>query len=153
MIDPQTGETKTFQVQIPPGVRAGQRIRLAGKGSQGMGGGSAGDLFLRVEHAADPRLRLEGHDLHTVVPVTPWEAALGTQVTVPTLGGGIAVKVPPGSSTGRKIRLRGKGFPRRDQEPGDLYAELRVEVPPELSARERELFEELAKVSQFNPRR
>lgn len=152
MTDPGSGETSSFQVQIPPGVRPGQRIRLAGKGEKGRNGGASGDLFLHVEIAPDSRFKLDGHDLHTVVPLTPWEAALGGAVNVPTLGGAVTIRVPAGSSSGRKIRLRGKGFPRRGDEPGDLYAELRIEVPPHLSAREKELFEELAKVSHFHPR-
>lgn len=154
MLDPDTGARQTFQVAIPPGVRPGQRIRLSGKGAQGAGGAGAGDLYLRVEHTTDPRFRLEGKDLHVEVPVTPWEAALGGQVNVPTLNGsGVQIRVPAGTSSGRRIRLRGKGFPgRRGEEPGDLYAELRIAVPDELTPRERELFEELARVSQFAPR-
>ena len=150
--DPATGETKTLSVSIPPGVKPGGRIRLAGQGGSGSGGGAAGDLFLRVDLAPHARLRLEGQDLHTTVPIAPWEAALGGRATVPTLNGDLTIRVPPGTSSGRRIRLRGKGFPRRKGEPGDLYAELRIVVPEELSERARELWEELRESSDFDPR-
>uniref|UniRef100_UPI0034DE65D6 DnaJ C-terminal domain-containing protein n=1 Tax=Streptomyces flavofungini TaxID=68200 RepID=UPI0034DE65D6 len=101
-----------------------------------------------------PQFRLEGRDVHVQVPVTPWEAALGATVPVPTPGGGTAkVTVPAGSSSGRRLRLRGEGMPSPRGADGDLYAELRVMVPPTLSDRERELVEELAATSSFDPRR
>lgn len=150
--DPNTGQRKTLSVRIPPGVRAGQRIRLAGQGQPGMDGGQAGDLYLRIEIEPDPRFRVEGSDLHTTVPVTPWEAALGGEAEVQTLDGPVRVKIPPGSSTGRKIRLRGKGLPQAGGERGDLIAEIRVMVPEKLSERERELFEQLATDSSFRAR-
>ncbi len=150
--DPATGESKTYRVKIPPGVRTGQRIRLSGRGAKGSGSGKAGDLYLKLELAPDPRFRLEGSDLHTRLAVAPWEAALGTEAEVATLAGPVSVRVPPGSSSGRKIRLRGKGFPARDGAPGDLFAEIRVVVPQELTAEERELFEELKEKSPFRAR-
>ncbi|MFE3283220.1 DnaJ C-terminal domain-containing protein, partial [Streptomyces sp. NPDC059233] len=101
-----------------------------------------------------PQFRLDGRDVHVQVPVTPWEAALGATVPVPTPGGGTAkVAVPAGSSSGRRLRLRGEGMPGPRGADGDLYAELRVMVPPTLGDRERELFEELAATSSFDPRR
>jgi curved DNA-binding protein len=147
------GDGRDFDVNIPAGVVDGQRIRLAGEGGQGDGG--AGDLLLRVRLRPDPRFRLEGRDLHTELPVTPWEAALGAEVSVPTLDGSAKVRVPPGSSSGRKLRLRGQGFPGPGgdaSKAGDLYATIEIHVPKKLSDRERELFEELAEVSDFNPR-
>jgi curved DNA-binding protein len=155
--DGATGERKTLSVRIPPGVRSGQKIRLAGQGQAGRGG-SAGDLLLKIEVLPDPRFRIEGTDLYTTVPVTPWEAALGGEAEVATLDGAVRVRVPAGSSSGRKIRLRGKGLAGRNGsagsggEPGDLIAELRIVVPGELSDRERELFQELAETSEFRPR-
>src|SRR3954470_7626679 len=119
---------RDYEVNIPPGVRDGQRIRLAGEGSPGAGGGPPGDLFLRVRIKPDPRFRREGNDLYTDVPVAPWEAALGADVEVPTLNGTSRVKVPPGSSCGRKLRLRGEGMPG-----GDLYATVSIKVPKKLS--------------------
>jgi curved DNA-binding protein len=143
---------REYDVEIPRGVRDGQRIRLAGEGGQGMGDGPTGDLFLRVRIKPDPRFRLEGRDLHVDLPVTPWEAVLGATVEVPTLDGTSRVRVPPGSSTGRKLRLRGQGMPGPRGGHGDLYATIRVEVPKKPSDEERELFERLAEVSSFNPR-
>jgi curved DNA-binding protein len=142
------GDGRDFEVDIPPGVRDGQRIRLAGEGERGMGGGPSGDMFLRVRVRPDKRFRVEGQDVYTDLAVTPWEAALGAQVEVRTLVGTAQVKVPPGSSSGRRLRLRGEGVGG-----GDLYAVVQIHVPKQLSAQERELFERLAEVSDFNPRR
>ncbi|MEU8717299.1 J domain-containing protein [Streptomyces sp. NPDC048663] len=148
------GQPRRYEVDVPPGVTDGQRIRLAGEGGQGSGDATAGDLYLRVRVQPHPRFRLDGRDVHVQVPVTPWEAALGATVPVPTPGGGTAkVTVPAGSSSGRRLRLRGEGMPNPRGANGDLYAELRVMVPPALSDRERELFEELAATSSFDPRR
>jgi curved DNA-binding protein len=150
--DPSTGQRKTLSVKIPEGVRAGQRIRLAGQGQPGMGGGPPGDLYLRIEIEPDPRFRVEGADLHAMLLVTPWEAALGGDAEVQTLDGPVRVKVPAGSSSGRKIRLRGRGLPQAGGEKGDLLAEIRITVPEKLSDRERELFEGLAEASSFRAR-
>jgi curved DNA-binding protein len=150
--DPNTGQRKTLSVRIPEGVRAGQRIRLAGQGQPGMNGGQAGDLYLKIEIEADPRYKVDGANLQTPVAVTPWEAALGGEAEVQTLDGPVRVKIPAGSSTGRKIRLRGKGLPQAGGEKGDLIAEIRIVVPETLSERERELFEQLAAASSFRAR-
>jgi curved DNA-binding protein len=147
------GDGRDYEVNIPPGVRDGQRIRLAGEGSRGAGGGPAGDLFLRVRIKPHPRFRLEGRDIYVDLPVTPWEAVLGATVEVPTLDGTSRVKVPPGSSTGRRLRLRGQGMPSAKGDAGDLYAVVKIEVPPKPTPEERELFERLAEVSKFNPRK
>jgi curved DNA-binding protein len=153
--DGATGERKTLSVRIPPGVRSGQKIRLSGQGQAGRGG-AAGDLFLKIDVLPDPRFRVEGADLHTSVPVAPWEAALGGEAEVDTLDGSVRVRVPAGSSSGRKIRLRGKGLARKngsgEPERGDLIAELRIVVPETLTDRERELFEQLAEASEFEAR-
>jgi curved DNA-binding protein len=146
------GSGRDYEVNIPAGVVDGQRIRLAGEGARGPGGGRAGDLFLRVQLKPDSRFRVEGRDVYIDVRVAPWEAALGASVEVPTLTGTTQVKVPPGSSSDRKLRLRGKGLPSPRGKPGDLYATIKVMVPKKLTARERELFQELAEVSNFNPR-
>lgn len=151
--DPNTGQRRTLSVKIPEGVRAGQRIRLAGQGQQGMGGGAAGDLYLKIEIEPDPRFRVEGSDLHTAVAVAPWEAALGGDAEVQTLDGAVRVRIPAGSSSGRKIRLRGRGLPQAGNgAKGDLLAEIRIMVPEQLSERERELFEQLAEASSFRAR-
>ncbi|GAA0641594.1 DnaJ C-terminal domain-containing protein [Streptomyces thermocarboxydovorans] len=145
---------RRYEVDVPPGVTDGQRIRLAGEGGRGSGGAPAGDLYLRVRIKPHPRFRLDGRDVHVELEVTPWEAALGATVPVPTPSGATAkVTVPAGSSSGRRLRLRGEGMPGPHGANGDLYAELRIMVPPRLSDRERELWEELAAVSAFDPRR
>lgn len=143
---------RDFEVRIPPGVRDGQKIRLAGQGGEGASGGPAGDLYLRVRIKRHPRFRREDDDLVVEVPVAPWEAALGATVPVPTLDGSAKVKVPAGSSSGRRLRLRGEGMPGPGGRKGDLYASVRIVVPKTLEKRERELFEELAAVSRFDPR-
>lgn len=149
--DSMTGQSRKVTFNLPKGVLAGKKLRLAGKGLPGPTG-HAGDLYLKVDLKAHPRFRLEGRDLHTDLPVTPWQAALGGEISVRTFAGSVKLKVPAGSSTGRKIRLRGKGWPDGQGGDGDLYAEIKVMVPEELSERERELFEELAAVSTFKPR-
>jgi curved DNA-binding protein len=141
------GDGRSYDVNIPAGVREGQLIRLAGEGVQGAGGGPAGDLLLRVRIRPHPRFRREGSDLYVELPVTPWEAALGATVEVPTLDGSAKVKVPAGSASGRRLRLKGQGMPG-----GDLYATVSIKVPKTLSEDERRLFEELAEASSFNPR-
>ncbi len=148
--DAQSGETSRITFKIPAGVRDGQRIRLAGKGHPGARG--PGDLYLTVKLAADEHFRFEGDDLVTPLVVAPWEAALGTVAALATLDGEVKLKVPAGTSSGRRIRLRGKGYPTANGERGDLYAAVEIAVPDTLGDREKELFEELAKVSSFKPR-
>jgi curved DNA-binding protein len=143
---------REYDVNIPAGVVDGQRIRLAGEGSSGAGGGPSGDLFLRVRIRPHPRFRLQGRDLYVDLPVAPWEAALGATVETPTLDGSAKVKVPAGSSSGRKLRLRGQGMPNPNGSSGDLYASVKIMVPKRLRREERRLFEELAETSDFNPR-
>ncbi len=144
---------RTFDVDVPPGVRDGQRIRLSGEGVQGSGGGPTGDLYLRVRVRPDRRFRVEDRDVYTDLPVTPWEAALGAEVELRTLTGTARVRVPAGSSSGRKLRLRGEGLPNPRGTPGDLYAVVEIHVPKTPTDEERELFERLAQVSRFDPRR
>ena len=147
--DPMTGQTHTYSVNLPPGVRPGQKVRLAGRGGPGAGGSAPGDLYLKVELKPNPRFRLDGLDLHTTLPVTPWDAALGGEAAIKTMAGRVQVRIPPGSSSGRRIRLRGKGYPNPKGPAGDLYAEIQIVVPRKLSKKERELFEQLAAASSF----
>jgi curved DNA-binding protein len=140
---------RTLTVTIPRGVTDGQRIRLAGQGGSGAG---AGDLYLVVRLAPHPRYRVAGRDVTVDLPLAPWEAALGTSVAIDTPGGEAKVRVPPGTSSGRRLRLRGRGLPNPRGRPGDLYAEAVIKVPARLSADERRLFEQLAAVSTFDPR-
>jgi curved DNA-binding protein len=144
---------RTYDVTIPAGVSDGQRIRLAGQGGQGTGQAPAGDLFLVVRIAPHPRFRVEGRDLYTELPLAPWEAALGATVAVDAPGGEAKLRVPAGTSSGRRLRLKGRGLPNQRGAPGDLYAEVRIMVPATPSDDERRLFEELARVSTFDPRR
>jgi curved DNA-binding protein len=147
------GDGRDFEVDIPRGVRGGQRIRLAGQGETGIGGGPAGDLFLRVRVKRHPLFRVKGSDLYVDLPVSPWEAALGAEVPVRTLSGTARVRVPPDSSSGRRLRLRGEGLPTTGGSAGDLHAVVTVRVPKRLNKEERELFEQLAAVSKFDPRK
>jgi curved DNA-binding protein len=146
------GGSRSYEVTIPAGVTEGQRIRLAGQGGQGIGGGPPGDLYLVVRLLPHPRYRVNGRDLTVELPMSPWEAALGATVPVETPAGTAQVNVPAGSSSGRKLRLRGRGLPNPRGAAGDLYAEVRVMVPPDLSRAERKLFEQLAEKSTFDPR-
>ena len=143
---------RTYDVTIPPGVTDGQRIRLSGQGGRGRGDGAAGDLYLVVRIRPHPRFRLDGRDITVDLPIAPWEGVLGSSVSVPTPGGTAKVKVPPGSSTGRRLRLRGQGMANPRGSPGDLYAEVKVMVPGTVTDAERELYQELSRVSSFNPR-
>lgn len=150
--DAETGQRKTLSVRIPEGIRPGQKIRLAGKGQPGFDGSPAGDLLLKIEILPDPRFRIEGSDLHTTVPVTPWEAALGGEADVETPTGRLRVRIPAGTSSGRKIRLRERGLSAPGGTKGDLFAEFRIVVPEQLTDRERALFEQLAEASEFRAR-
>jgi curved DNA-binding protein len=143
---------REYQTNIPAGVADGQRIRLAGKGESGVGDGPPGDLFLRIQLRPHPNFRLEGRDLYVDLALSPWEAALGAQVPVPTLSGSSQVRVPEGSPSGRKLRLRGQGMPSTGGDQGDLYATVKIDVPRQLTTEEREAFERLRSVSSFNPR-
>jgi curved DNA-binding protein len=151
LVDPESGKRKTLRVSIPKGIRPGQKIRLAGQGGQRRNG-RRGDLYLTVDILPHPRFRLQDSDLVTEIRVAPWEAVLGGQATLPTLEGEVTVRIPPGTSSGRKIRLRGKGFPSGAGAFGDLLAEIRIVVPKELSEEDRKLFEQLAETSPFRPR-
>ncbi len=151
------GEPRRIKVNLPRGMRPGQTIRVAGKGEEGRSGGAPGDLFLKVELLPHPRFRLEGRDLLTSLEVTPWEAVLGGEAEIRTLDGQVRVRVPAGTSSGRRIRVKGRGYPAGSgasgaHEPGDLYAEVRIVVPESPSEREKELFAELRSASTFHPR-
>jgi curved DNA-binding protein len=144
--------TRTLAVTVPPGATEGQRLRLRGKGGPGARGGEAGDIYLHITLLPHPVFRTEGHDLYFDLALSPWEAALGADVEIPTLDGPVLLTVPAGSRSGRKLRVRGRGLATGRGGRGDLYAIARVEVPASLSERERELFEELSRVSRFDPR-
>ena len=141
----------TLRVRVPKGATDGQRLRIPGKGGKGFDGGRDGDLYLNISLKPHRLFRADGHDLYVDLPLAPWEAVLGASVEVPTLDGAVRLKVPGGTKAGQKLRLSKRGLPKRDGE-GDLYAVVQITVPAAPTAQERELFEQLAKASQFNPR-
>jgi curved DNA-binding protein len=143
---------RTLHVKIPAGVHPGQFIRLAGQGMPGYGGEAPGDLYLEVRMAPHPLFRIDGRDLYLTLPVTPTEAALGAQVRVPQPGGGVVeVTVPPNARNGLKLRLKGRGLP--GVPPGHLYLLLEIVLPPADTDAARQAYEQLAKVTAFDPRR
>lgn len=147
--DPTQGE-RALDVRIPTGIQPGQQIRLAGQGHPGVNGAPAGDLLLEIGVRPDPRFRLDGRDILLTLPITPWEAGLGASINVPTLGGDVELKVPAGSNSGRKLRLRGRGFPGKPT--GDQIVTLEVHVPKPGTDTQRKLYEELRDGFDFDPR-
>lgn len=143
---------RTFRVRIPKGAEDGQRLRLPGKGGQGVNGGRNGDLYIVMALQVHPLYRVSGKDLYIDLPLTPWEAVLGAKVEVPTLGGPVELNVPAGTGAAKKMRLAKRGLPGSGTSAGDLFAIVSIEVPRHASARERELFSQLAEASSFDPR-
>jgi curved DNA-binding protein len=152
--DPVTGQasTQTLVVKIPPGVREGQLIRLVGKGQEGVGGGEPGNLYLRVKFASHPDFRVRGADLYHELELSPWEAILGASVSIPALDGPASLKIPAGTVAGRQFRLRGLGLPVSDGGRGDLYAVVSIQVPAQVTAEQRKLWEQVAAKTSFDPR-
>ena len=144
------GGERTLEVKIPAGILPGQQIRLAGQGSPGSQGAAAGDLLLEIGIREDSRFRLEGRDVHLDLPISPWEAALGASVTVPTLAGDVELKLPAGSDSGKRMRLRGRGMP--GAVPGDQFVTLQIHTPPIENDAQRKLYEQMAKTFEWNPR-
>lgn len=142
---------RTVRVNIPKGVRAGQQLRLTGQGLPGAAGGEPGDLYLEVAFRPHPLFRVDGRDLALELPVAPWEAALGATVQAPTPAGTVELKIPPGSNSGRRLRLKGRGVP--GQPPGDLIVTLKIVLPPQHDESARRLYEQMARDLAFNPRR
>ena len=153
--NPGTGETETrsFRVRIPPGATDGRRIRVPGQGTPGSAGAPAGDLYLRVRHAAHPDFRAQDADLYHELPVAPWEAVLGAEIRVPTLDGAIKLRLPAGTAAGQRLRVPQRGLPKgRSGRRGDLYVVVEVQLPEKLTAEERSQWEKLRSVSSFQPR-
>jgi len=144
--------TTSIEFTVPPGTRDGKKLRLRGQGVAGPNG-RRGDLYLTIRISPDPAFRVEETDLETDLPVTPWEAALGARVDVQLLDGRASLTIPPGTQCGKKLRLKGKGLTAENGSRGDLYATVRIVVPPRPNEREQELYRALAKESSFNPRR
>jgi curved DNA-binding protein len=144
-------KARTLRVKIPGGVTDRRQIRLAGQGQAGLGGGPAGDLYLEVVLDPHPMFSVDGRDVTVTVPVAPWEAALGATVEVPTLAGAVDLKVPAGSQSGRKLRLKGRGL--GGASPGDQYVVLQIVNPPLDTDKARSLYEKMAEELAFDPRR
>lgn len=142
---------KTLKVKIPAGVSDGERIRLKGQGGPGVGNSLAGDLYLRVRFIPHPLFDANGYDLSIVLPVTPWEAALGTTLTVPTLHGKINLSIKPNSQSGQRLRVKAKGLRARTGF-GDLFAIVKIVIPQSSSKEDEALWRKLADQSSFNPR-
>ena len=142
----QTSNNKRLEVKIPPGVKAGSRVRIAGKGGVGYGADPSGDLYLRINVRPHARFRREGDDLHCVVPLDLYTVILGGEARVPTLTSSVMLRIPPETQSGRIFRLRGQGVPKlkNPRDRGDLYVKVKIVVPKKLTPKERELFRELA---------
>lgn len=144
------GKTQTLKVKIPAGVKSGQQIRLAGQGEPAIGGGSAGDLYLTIHINKHPIFEVMENDVYVTLPIAPWEAALGSTVVVPTLGGKVDLKIPPGSQGGQTLRLKKRGLPGKTQ--GDQYIILKIIIPQPTTEEAKALYKKMAEVMPFNPR-
>jgi curved DNA-binding protein len=142
---------KTLKVKIPKGVDDGERIRLKGQGGPGFAKGPAGDLYIRIKLVPHPLFDVSGHDLTLTLPITPWEAALGAKVTVPTLTNQINLTIAPESQAGHKLRIKGRGLMKKTGQ-GDLFILLKIVMPGKIDEASKSLWEELAKKSNFDPR-
>ena len=149
----QVLKPKTIEVNIPAGVRDGSTVRLAGQGGAGMNGTQPGDLYLRIRLRPHPVFAVRGDDLEIELPIAPWEAVLGTKVEVPTIDGKVDLTIPAGAQNGQRLRLRGQGLNKRGGGRGNEYVRLKIAMPKEISDEERRLYEELRKVSRFDPRK
>ncbi|ANH13611.1 TPA: DnaJ C-terminal domain-containing protein [Legionella pneumophila] len=149
----QGTETKiqTLKVKIPAGVKSGQQIRLAGQGGSGSGGGARGDLYLTVEVMKHPIFDVMENDIYLTLPITPWEAALGATVVIPTLAGKIDLKIPPSSQGGQKLRIKNRGLP--GSPPGNQYVLLKIITPPAQTEEAKALYKKMAEVMPYNPRK
>ncbi|HRD69788.1 MAG TPA: DnaJ C-terminal domain-containing protein [Legionella sp.] len=143
-------KTQTLKVKIPAGVKSGQQIRLAGQGAPGRNGGPRGDIYLTVEVMKHPLFDVMDNDIYLTLPITPWEAALGTTIVVPTLAGKIDLKIPPSSQGGQKLRIKNRGLPGKN--PGNQYVLLKIITPPAKDEAAKELYQKMAEVMPFNPR-
>lgn len=143
---------KTLKINIPAGAVQGQQLRLAGQGAQGVGGGAPGDIYLEIEINPHSLFSLQGRDVYLSVPVAPWEAALGANIRIPTLAGPVGMKLKPGTQSGQKLRLNGRGMPGKPH-PGDQYAIIQILIPSPHTEEQRKLYEKMAEIMPFNPRK
>jgi curved DNA-binding protein len=149
----QVLKPKTIEVNIPAGVRDGSTVRLAGQGGAGMNGMQPGDLYLRIRLRPHPVFRVHGDDLEIELPIAPWEAVLGTKIEVPTIDGKVDLTIPAGAQSGQRLRLRGQGLNKRGGGRGDEYVRLKIATPKKITDEEGRLYEELKRVSTFDPRK
>ena len=146
------GKIKIISVKIPEGILNGEKIRLIGQGKQGKNGGKNGDLYLKINIENDSKFKLQGYDLYTDLYLTPWEAALGTRANIKTIDDETKVYIPQGTQSGEKLRIPGKGYKKASGTRGDLVAEIKVMVPKQLTEEEKNIYERLKEISNFNPR-
>ena len=146
------GNKKTLKVKVPAGTGNGERIRLKGQGAPGVGGSANGDLYLRIRLVPHPLFDVEGHNLVIVLPLSPWEAKLGTKVDVPTLSGNVLMTIPPNSQSGQRLRIKGKGLPNKQGSDGDLYTLIKIVIPTTSDESEDALWQQLGEASKFDPR-
>ena len=144
-------KNRSLKINIPKGVTPGQQLRLANQGSPGMGGAPSGDLYLEIDIHPHKLFTLQGKDIYITVPITPWEAALGAKIKIPTLGGSVDMKIAADSQAGQKLRLKGRGLPSKT-EAGDQYVILQIVAPPAQNEAQRALYEKMAEEMPFNPR-
>ena len=146
------GDTKSYTVKIPKGIRSGEKVRLIGQGKPGKNGGKNGDLLIQINIEDDSKFRLTGSEINTDLLLTPWEAALGVRTSVKSIDDETKVYVPEGVQSGEKIRIPNKGYYINKTDRGDLVAEVKVVVPKHISLEEKEMYKKLSKISRFNPR-
>ena len=146
------GKMKNFEINIPAGIRNGEKVRLIGQGKKGINGGKNGDLLIGVNIENNKKYRLQGIDIYTELKITPWEAALGTKATLSTIDDTTSIYIPQGIESGEKVRIQGKGYKDGKGGRGDLIAEVMIVVPKELSNEEKKLYTKLSEISTYNPR-
>ena len=146
------GDTKTYTVKVPQGIRDGEKIRLIGQGKPGENGGKSGDLLIQINIEGDNKFKLDGTNINTDLLLTPWEAALGVRTSVKSIDDETKVYIPEGTQSGEKIRIPNKGYYINKTDRGDLVAEIKVVVPKHISVEEKEMYQKLSEVSNFNPR-
>jgi DnaJ-class molecular chaperone len=141
-----TVKPRRLDIKIPAGVKDGSRIRLAGQGETGVGGGPAGDLYLNIKLKPHPHFTVLDHDVQVELPLMPWEAIMGTEVEVSTLRGYVKMKIPPGTQSGQRLRLKGLGLSKKGGEKGDQYVKIKIVVPKTVSEQEGDLYGKLAQL-------
>ena len=147
------GKMKTFSIKIPAGIRDGEKVRLIGQGKPGKNGGKNGDLFIKINIKNTKKFILNGFDLKTDLLITPWEAALGKRLMIPSIEEEVSVFIPAGTGSGQVVKIPGKGYKNGQGGRGDLIAQVKIVVPKELTDKEKELFNKLNEISQYNPRK